>query len=136
MFDAFPMPSFSNYPYAYAFDNDEEQYRIATTIRSKAEEISRMNRQDNFMEYWVSDAVVRIVHSSAGHTTEHTLKGMESQIYLAAANEPQDLQRVSETLDIPASMVRMVLDDLEQRGLILYSEDREAFLSLAMRGED
>lgn len=136
MFDRFPMPSYSNYPYAYAFENAEEQYHMATTIRKKAEELKSKSREDNYNDYRLDGDILRLRVCRDGRLREHSLQGMERRIYLYAVEEGQHLEKACEVLDLPVDTLRMVLDDLEQKDLILYSEDRDAFLSLAMRGEE
>ena len=135
MFDGFPMASYSNYPYAYAFENADEQYHIAVTLRRKADEIKGKDRSDNFMTYRTAKGGLRITACRDGRAEKYLLRDTERRIYLSAVEEAQGLGAVADDLGLPDDTVRLVLDYLEQKGLILYSEDREAFLSLAMREE-
>lgn len=135
MFDGFPMPSYSNYPYAYAFENAEEQYQMATAVRNKAEELRGKSRKENFMEYRLDGDELKIRACRDGRVREYSLQGMERGIYLYALEEGRHLEKACKELDLPVDTLRIVLDDLEQKYLILYSEDRDAFLSLAMREE-
>ena len=51
IFDEFHLPSYSNYPYPYRFDNDEEQFGMSEAVRKKVEEIKGKKREDNFMVF-------------------------------------------------------------------------------------
>lgn len=133
MFEDFPMPSYSNYPYAYAFDNDEEQYNIATTIRRKAEEIKRRKPAENYMCYQVKSERLFITICRNGRKTEYTFRGLEKDIYTCALEKACQVENVADSLEVSPVMVRIVLDDLEQKGLILYASDRNAYLSLAVK---
>ena len=133
IFEDFPMPSYSNYPYPYQFDNDEEQFNIATRIREKVEEIKSKSPSENFMHYMNASNGLQIVVSQNGHRTSHSLLSEEADIYLSAIEKSQRISKVSEKLDISSAKIRSILDDFEQKGLILYSSDRKAFLSLATR---
>jgi hypothetical protein len=133
MFEGFSMPSYSNYPYAYAFDNHEEQYNIATTIRRKAEEIKGKKPAENYMCCREDPESLHIVVCRDGRRAEYALRGVERQIYSFAMEKARPVKKVSQVLATSPSMVRIVLDDLEQKGLILYASDRNAYLSLATR---
>ena len=133
IFEDFPMPSYSNYPYPYQFDNDEEQFNIATRIREKVEEIKSKRPSENFMHYMNASNGLQIVVSQNGRRTSHRLLSREADIYLSAIEESQRMSKVSEKLGISSADIRSILDDFEQKGLILYSSDRKAFLSLATR---
>jgi hypothetical protein len=133
IFEDFPMPSYSNYPYPYQFDNDEEQFNIATRIREKVEEIKSKSPSKNFMHYMNDSNGLQIVVSQNGRRTNHRLLSGEGDIYLAAIEKSQRISKVSEKLGISSAKIRSILDDFEQKGLILYSSDRKAFLSLATR---
>jgi len=133
IFEDFPMPSYSNYPYPYQFDNDEEQFNIATGIREKVEEIKSKSPSENFMHYINASNGLQIVVSQNGRRTSHSLLSEESDIYLSALEKSQRISKVSEKLGISSAKIRSILDDFEQKGLILYSADRKAFLSLATR---
>lgn len=133
IFEDFPMPSYSNYPYPYQFDNDEEQFNIATRIREKVEDIKRRSPSENFMHYMRASNGLQIVVSQNGHRTSHRLSSREADIYLSAIEKSQQISKVSEKLGISSANIRSILDDFESKGLILYSSDRKSFLSLATR---
>jgi len=136
IFEDFPMPSYSNYPYPYQFDNDEEQFNIATRIREKVEEIKRGSPRENFMHYMTTSNGMEILVSQNGHRTNHSLLPEESDIYLSAIETSQRISKVSEKLGMSAAKLRSILDDFEKKGLILYASDRKAFLSLATRHQE
>jgi radical SAM superfamily enzyme YgiQ (UPF0313 family) len=133
IFRDFPMPSYSNYPYPYEFDNDEEQYRMSMSLRNKVEEIKSKTPEENFMEYHISEDGVNILSNRDGTTSTHMLRGSERDIYLSAVEEMQDIETISGKLSIPPENVTAVLDDFSSKGLILYSQDRRTFLSLATK---
>jgi len=133
IFEDFPMPSYSNYPYAYQFDNDEEQFNIATRIREKVEDIKSKNPRENFMHYMRASNGLEIAVCQNGHSTSHRLPSREADVYLSAIEKSQRMSKVSEKLGISSAKIRSILDDFEQKGLILYSSDRKSFLSLATR---
>jgi radical SAM superfamily enzyme YgiQ (UPF0313 family) len=133
IFKDFPMPSYSNYPYPYQFDNDEEQFNIATRIREKVEEIKSKSPSENFMHYMNASNGLQIVVSQNGRRSSHRLLSREADIYLSAIEKSQRMSKVSEKLGISSADIRSIVDDFEQKGLILYSSDRKAFLSLATR---
>jgi hypothetical protein len=133
MFEDFSMPSYSNYPYAYAFDNDEEQYHIAVAIRKKAEEIKGKNPANNYMRFREDLDGLFINVCRDGQKTAYTLRGVEKELYRFAVGKACGVVMVSDELGVSPNTVRMVLNDLEQKGLILYASDRDAYLSLATR---
>jgi hypothetical protein len=137
IFEAFPMPSYSNYPYPYQFDNDKEQFNIATAIRGKVEEIKSKSPRKNFVRLYdegLSNGL-RIVASRDGQRTSHNLSSREKDVYLSAIEKAQRVSKVSDKLGMPSGDVRAIIDDFEQNGLILYSSDKKSFLSLATRGD-
>ncbi len=133
IFEDFPMPSYSNYVYSYQFDNDEEQFKMSMKIREKAAEIESKGPRLNHMYYENATDGLRIAVCRDGQRTNYELKGSEEDIYLAAIEESQRISTASENLGISSADVRSVLDDFEQKGLILYSSDKKSFLSLAMK---
>jgi radical SAM superfamily enzyme YgiQ (UPF0313 family) len=133
IFKDFAMPSYSNYPYPYQFDNDEEQFRISGTIRQKVEDIKSKSPHDNFMFYKNSMNDIEIVKCRDGNRTTYTLNSIEKDIYLSAIDKSQQIDMVSEKLGISLTDVYSVLDDFERKGLILYSPDKKTFLSLAIK---
>ncbi len=132
VFRDFPMPSYSNYPYPYEFDNDEEQYRISGMIRTKVEEINAKKPEDYFMVYKDSPEGLQIDVGHNGSRTVHVLNPVEKQIYLSAIEKSRLIEEVCGHVGMSVDDVSAVLDDFEQKGLILYSSDRKSFLSLAM----
>ena len=131
IFNDFPMPSYSNYPYPYEFDNDDEQYRISGITRKKVEEIKSKSPAENFMVYDISSDGMQITVCREGHKIAHTINAREKDIYLSAIEKSQQILTTSEKLGIPSDTVSAILNDFEQKGLILYSFDRNSFLSLA-----
>jgi hypothetical protein len=131
IFEGFPMPSYSNYPYPYMFDNYEEQYKISQIIREKVEEIKSKSPRENFMNYETASNGLQIVVSRDGQTTSHNFTSREKDIYLLATEKSQRVSKVLDKLGMASANVRAILDDFEQKGLILFSHDRKSFLSLA-----
>jgi radical SAM superfamily enzyme YgiQ (UPF0313 family) len=129
----FPMPSYSNYPYPYQFDNDEEQFNIAARIREKVEDIKGRSPSENFMHYLRTSQGLEITLSQNGARTKHTLSSDEAEIYLSAIEKSQRISNMSKRLGISSAKIRSILDDFDQKGLIIYSSDRKSFLSLATR---
>ena len=70
--------------------------------------------------------------ASNGGRTVHVLNPVEKQIYLSAIEKARLIEEVCERFGLSVDDVSAVLDDFEQKGLILYSSDRKSFLSLAM----
>jgi hypothetical protein len=132
VFEDFRMPSFSNYPYPYEFDNDEEQYRISQSIRSKVEEIKSKSPADNFMVYENSPDGLRIDLSRDGNRIAYALHGREKDIYLSAIEKSVEIDKLVSGSDMSFDDVSAILNDFEQKGIILRSADRKSFLSLAM----
>ena len=56
----------------------------------------------------------------------------EKDIYLSAVEQVQDIEKVSERLGLPSEKMTAILDNFALKGIILYSPDQKAFLSLAM----
>jgi hypothetical protein len=133
IFEDFPMPSFSNYPYPYEFDNDEEQYRMSGIIRNKVEEIKAKNSKDNFMVYRDSADGLQIEVARNGEKTLHVLTHTEKALYLSAIEKYQAISDICEDLGMPFEDVSVILNDFAQKGLILSSFDGKSFLSLAMK---
>jgi radical SAM superfamily enzyme YgiQ (UPF0313 family) len=132
IFRDFPMPSYSNYPYPYEFDNDEEQYAMSLLLRKKVEDISNKRPEENFMTYRVSQNGLEIAVCRDGQMSTHILHDSEKDIYLSAVEQIQDVEKVAERLGIPSEKVTAVIEDFAFKGIILYSPDQKAFLSLAM----
>ena len=132
IFEEFAMPSYSNYPYPYQFDNDDEQFRISGMIRKKVEEIKSKSPADNYMLYHDSPDGLHIEISRGGNKTSLTLNSREREIYLYALEKSRQIEELPPELGIPSEEVSSVLNDFEQKGIILYSSDRKSFLSLAI----
>lgn len=134
LFERFPMPSYSNYPYPYQFDNEEEQYNISEQIRAKVQEIKGKNPSGNFMVYErSSNGGLEIIRCRDWVKTSFPLNDTEAKVYLSAVEEIQQTNKVSESFNLPVDNIISILDDFEKRGLILYSSDRKSFLSLATK---
>ena len=125
------MPSYSNYPYPYEFDNDEEQYGMSLLLRKKVEEIRNKRPEENFMTYRVSQDGLEIAVCRDGQTSRHMLHDSEKDIYLSAVEQIQDIEKVSERLGLPSEKVTAIIKDFALKGIILYSPAQQAFLSLA-----
>lgn len=136
IFEDFPMPSYSNYPYPYQFDNDDEQYRISEIIRKKVEEIKSKSPEDTYMAYKDSSNGLQIEISRDGQKTFHIFNSREKDIYLSAVEKSQQISKVCERLGISLDDVSSILDDFERKGLILYSSDKNSFLSLATKSKN
>ena len=133
IFKDFSMPSYSNYPYAYEFKNEDEQLKMSEVIRKKVNEINGKSPDDNFMYYKDSPEGFQIVRCRDGQRYIRMLTPREKEIYLSAIEKSQRISEVTESLSICSSDVRTILDDFEQQDLILYSFDKESFLSLATK---
>jgi hypothetical protein len=132
-FEEFPMPSYSNYPYPYQFENDEEQFRNSGIIRNKIDEIKSKSPQENYMIYAETPDGLRIETCRDSQCTTHQFGLAERDVYISAAEKIKQTGEVSRELNMPIAEVCSVLDDFEKKGLILYSSDRQSFLSLATR---
>jgi len=132
IFEDFGMPSYSNYPYPYQFDNDDEQFQVSGLIRKKVEEIKSKSPTDNYMVYSNSLNELQIEVCRDGRRSTHTLNSKEKNLYLSAVEKAQEINKISEKSGIPLETASYMLNDLEQKGLILLSSDRKSFLSLAM----
>jgi hypothetical protein len=133
IFEGLNMPSFSNYPYPYEFDNEEEQYKISGIIRAKVEEIKARKPEDYFMVYRNSAEGLQIDVSRDSEKNVYILKPFEKEIYLSAIEKARFLKEVCEDSGMALEDLVAVLNHFEQKGLILYSSDRKSFLSLAMK---
>jgi radical SAM superfamily enzyme YgiQ (UPF0313 family) len=133
IFEGLDMPSFSNYPYPYEFDNEEEQYKISGIIRTKVEEIKARKPEDYFMVYRDTPEGLQIDIRRNGEKTAYLLKPVEKEIYLSAIEKVRSLKETCEDLGMVFEELSAVLNDFEQKGLILYASDRKSFLSLAMK---
>ena len=89
------MPSYSNYPYPYEFDNEEEQLEFSAKIREKVKEIKSKNRLENFMCYERGPKHLKISVCRDGHRTGYTLQSPEQDIYLSAIEKSQRIDEVA-----------------------------------------
>lgn len=134
IFEDFSMPSYSNYPYPYRFQNDEEQYRFSMILRAKVEEIKSRDPRDTYMVYKTHPDGMQIHIARNGKKLIERLNKVEEKIYLSAVEKIRDVDTISNELGISSEDVAAVLNDLAQKGIVLLSPDRNSFLSLAMKG--
>jgi hypothetical protein len=131
IFDEFHLPSYSNYPYPYRFDNDEEQFGMSEAVRKKVEEIKGKKREDNFMVFEKTKDGLLITVSRDGAGTSYLLKSPEKDVYLSAVETIQSANSVTEKLGLQPEEVAGILNGFEQKGLALLSPDKKSYLSLA-----
>jgi radical SAM superfamily enzyme YgiQ (UPF0313 family) len=131
IFEDLSMPSYSNYPYPFEFQNDEEQYKFSMALRAKVEEIKDKSAQDTYMVWRIAPDGLKIEVSGNGIRSTHSLNELEGRIYLSAVEKINNIDAVSAELGISTENVLAVLKDFEQTGIILFSPDRKSFLSLA-----
>jgi len=131
-FEDFSMPSYSNYPYPYRFQNDEEQYKFSVALRAKVDEIKNKTSEHEYMVYRIAPDGLKIEISRNGHRLTHVLDIQEKKIYLSAVEKIRYVDTVSAELGISSQDVSTVLKDFEQKGIILFSSDKKSFLSLAL----
>jgi len=133
IFNDFPMPSFSNYPYPYQFGNEEEQMYISETIRKKVDLIKGSNRSENYMFYDLDkEGDMRILVNRDGEKKEYKFNSLRKDIYLCAIEEIQGVSLVAKSMKMQRDDLISILKDFEDNGLILYSPEQDAYLSLAM----
>jgi hypothetical protein len=133
IFKDFPMPSYSNYPYPYQFDNDEEQLRMSEMIRGKVAEIKSKKPDQNFMFYEISSGNIQIKACRGGNNNTYTFNSIEKTIYMSTLEKIQKISDVAQSLGIMVDNVLSILNDFEKKGLILCSSDKKSFLSLALK---
>jgi hypothetical protein len=133
VFEEFPMPSYSNYPYPYEFDNHEEQYTMATMLREKVAEIKNKAPEKNFMRYIEVTEGLRISVCREGKEKVYVLSGPQKDLYMSAVEESKMLKDVAGRIGMAVSEADAILSDFEKKGLILFSNTKEAFFSLATR---
>jgi len=131
IFEEFPLPSYSNYPYPYLFGNDEEQFGMSEVIRKKVEEIKGKKREDNFMVFEKTKDGLLITVSRDGAGTSYLLKSPEKDVYLSAVETIQSVTGVSKKLGLTPEEVAGILNSFEQKRLSLLSPDKKSYLSLA-----
>ncbi len=132
LFRNFPMHSYSNYPYPYQFDNDEEQFTISEIIRKKVHEIKSKNPEENYMVYEIiSDGSLQVTFVCDGNKNIYRFYAKVKDIYLLAIEEIQKIDDISKSLSLQPKEVLGILEDLQKKGLILFSPDKKSFLSLA-----
>ncbi len=126
------MHSYSNYPYPYQFDNDEEQFTISEIIRKKVHEIKSKNPEENYMVYEIiSDGSLQVTFVCDGNKNIYRFYAKVKDIYLLAIEEIQKIDDISKSLSLQPKEVLGILEDLQKKGLILFSPDKKSFLSLA-----
>lgn len=135
IFKDFPMPSYSNYPYPYQFYNDEEQYKVSQIIREKVEEIKSKKPEQNFMYYEICSGKLHITACFDGYIEDYIFDSIEKEVYLMAINKIQKVKDVAEHLRLKEEDIISILDDFEEKGLIIFSNDKKYFLSLALKHE-
>ncbi len=133
VFEDFSMPSYSNYPYPYRFENDEEQYKFSAALREKVDEIKSKNSSDNFMIYRNVPGGLEVEISRNRRNIAYKFNSQEQQIYLAAVEISRRVESLSPDLGIPEERISEVLVDFERKGIILFSSDKKEFLSLALK---
>jgi Radical SAM superfamily len=131
IFADFSMPSYSNYPYPYRFQNDEEQYRFSVALRAKVDEIKSKKAENTYMVWKIVPDGLEIEISRDSHRSTHKLNELEQKIYLSAVEKIRYVDTVSAELGISSQDVFTVLQDFEQKGIVLFSPDHKSFLSLA-----
>jgi len=133
IFADFEMSSFSNYPYPYLFNNQEEQMQISLELRHKVDEINNKDPEENFMYYKDTSKGLEITVCRNGKRNTYALNSNEKRIYLSAIDLRQDVLRLANKLGMAPDEIYATLNEWDGKGLILYSTDKKWFLSLAMR---
>ena len=128
----FHLPSYSNYPYPYRFDNDEEQFGMSEAVRKKVEEIKGKKREDNFMVFEKTKDGLLITVSREGVGTSYTMHSPEDEVYLSAVETIQSVNGISKKLGLTPEEVAGILNGFEQKGLALLSPDKKSYLSLRL----
>lgn len=136
VFEEFPMPSYSNYPYPYEFDNHDEQVKMATMLREKVTEIKSKPADRNFMRYKQVPGGLRIILCREGKEKVYMLSGPRKELYMSAVEESKMVKDVACRIGMAISEAHAILSDFEKKGLVLFSDTKEAFLSLATREAD
>jgi hypothetical protein len=131
IFEDLSMPSYSNYPYPFEFQNDEEQYKFSMALWAKVDEIKDKPAQDTYMVWRIAPDGLKIEISGNGSRSTYSLDELEQKIYLSAVEKINNINAVSAELGISTEDVLAVLDDFEQKGIVLISPDRKSYLSLA-----
>ncbi len=96
----FRLPSYSNYPYPYRFDNDEEQFGMSEAVRKKVEEIKGKKREDNFMVFEKTKDGLLITVSRDGVRDRLHLHSPEKDVYLSAVETIQSVNSISKKLGL------------------------------------
>lgn len=133
VFNDFGLPSYSNYPYPYRFQNDEEQYRFSMALHAKVNEIKSKSVEDTFMVWQIRPDGLRIELSRDGLRSTLHLNAREQQIYLSAIEKSRRVDSVALDLGISPEDVNLILGDFEAKDIILFSSDKKEFLSLALK---
>lgn len=133
IFNNFPMPSYSNYPYPYQFNNEEEQLFISEKIRQEVDSIKKSDKNQNYMFYEVDKAGnLKILVNRDGNKREYIYDSLKKDVYLIALEEIQSIDKVSDLLKVNRDKIMSVIQEFESNGLVLYSNEEDSYLSLAM----
>jgi hypothetical protein len=136
IFEDLGIPSFSNYPYPYEFDNDEEQFKLSHLLRNKVEEIKSEKPENNFMLLNIlKDGQAKVHIFRKGQEISYNLDPQEKEIYVLAMEQIQNIDNASQILNVSVNDVAMILKNLEAKGLILMSPNKKTYLSLALRDD-
>ncbi len=133
LFEEFPMSSYSNYPFPYSFNNDEEQYKMSMIIRETCETIKKKDRENNYMRYDENGDKLFITLCRDGIKSNFTFSGIEKHIYITATENIQDIDALSSTIGVSINEIKSIINNFEHKGIVLLSSDRKSFLSLATK---
>lgn len=133
LFEDFPMPSYSNYPFPYSFNNDEEQYKMSMIIRETCNSIKKKSPENNYMRYKDQGDKLLITLCRDGAKSNFVLSGIEKQIYMSAIEKIQQIETLSREIGLPIIKINLIISGFEQKGIVLLSSDRNSFLSLATK---
>ena len=136
VYEEFPMPSYSNYPYPYEFDNSEEQMEMATALRDKVDAIKAKNPREHYMVYEENGEGLTVSHCKDGKKKDYDFYGADKGLYLAAVEELKSVKAEANKLGIPVSEATDRLQSLEEKGLVLLSSKGDSYLSLATKKND
>jgi hypothetical protein len=127
------MPSYSNYPYPYAFENSEEQMDMAAALREKVASIKAKKPEDNYMVYKNGEEGLRIDFCMDGKKRNYRFNGTDQALYIAAVEELKAVKTEAARLEMSLSEATGRLQNMEAEGLVLFSLNRENYLSLATK---
>jgi len=133
LLEDFPMSSYSNYPFPYSFNNDEEQYRMSMIIRETCESIKKKSPENNYMRYDNTGDKLLIKLCRDGIKSSLIFSGLEKHIYMNAIEKIQDIESLSLETGLTINEINSILADFENKGIVLLSSDKKSFLSLATK---